>query len=151
MLQLLWPYSSTFLAEHEVCREEFFHCGAVELAQKLLGQYLYCHESEIVVRVLETEAYPEDDIVYAKLFRNNAAPELNAKFNLKGGIMVAWQPVHSLRSRTHLYITTGNEDSGDVVYLRSCEPIEGTHTNHIFMSPRTVSQVLCKFIISFFC
>ncbi|KAG0564614.1 hypothetical protein KC19_8G125400 [Ceratodon purpureus] len=60
MAELGWPHTSTILAEHE-----FFHCGAVELARKILGQFLYCHQSKVVVRILGTEAYPEDDdIVY---------------------------------------------------------------------------------------
>ncbi|KAG0567933.1 hypothetical protein KC19_7G173100 [Ceratodon purpureus] len=126
MADLGWPHTSTFLAEHEGCNQEFFHCGAVELARKLLGQFLYCHQSKVVVRILETEAYPEDeDIIYQKLFHNYTVPEMNAKFKIKGGTMVVWKPATTLGD--HLYITAGEESCGDVVYLRSCEPIEGRH------------------------
>lgn len=131
MAHLWWPHTSTFLVEHEGCDKEFFQCGAVELAQKLLGQFLYCHQSEIVVRILETEAYPEEDVIYNRLFMASRLPEFNAKFKINGGTMVAWKPNYET-SRVHLYITAGTEDSGDVVYLRSCEPIEGTYTDHFF-------------------
>ncbi|KAG0564337.1 hypothetical protein KC19_8G102400 [Ceratodon purpureus] len=150
---------STFLAEHEGCNQEYFHCGAVELARKLLGQFLYCHQSKVVVRILETEAYPEDDdIVYDDTFDAYTIEERNAMFKIKGGTMVAWRPVTSVGY--HLYITAGEEDCGDVVYLRSCEPIEGRHVvlerrglnnespqttiNQVLIGPSKVAQGLGK-------
>ncbi|KAG0609172.1 hypothetical protein M758_8G163500 [Ceratodon purpureus] len=154
-----WPHTSTFLAEHEGCNQEFFHCEAVELARKLLGQFLYCHQSKVVVRILETEAYPKDDeIVYHTVFENYTDPELKAKFKIKGGTMVAWKPPTTMGDR--LYITAGAEACGDVVYLRSCEPIEGRHIieerrglsdessyttrNHVLIGPSKIAEGLGK-------
>jgi 3-methyladenine DNA glycosylase Mpg len=124
------------LDEYEACTDPaFFDCGAVELAQKLLGKYLYCHQSEILVRILETEAYPAGDQVYRKLLG-----PVTASFPRKAGqiLQLSAPPIDRLAPPEPtppkvyhesifgvLYITATlatDQNSRDLVLLRSCEP-----------------------------
>lgn len=126
-----WPENSTFKADHVPAPEDFFACGAPALAEKLLGQYLYCHSSHIVVRILETEAYPEADAtIYNAVFSKRPG---NPQFKTKGGLVVACSHFgapacvgDNATFDTFLYVTAGPANSGDVVLLRSCQAIEGT-------------------------
>lgn len=123
------PGKGTFRAMYVGCREEerFFECGALELAEKLVGEYLYCHETHIAVRILETEAYPVDDAsVYNAVFNKEPG---NPQFKFEGGVILVCNRDGSAPEKNFfnsvMYITAGKADSGDVVLLRSCEPIEG--------------------------
>ena len=126
--------AEAFLKAHanEACDEGFFQCGAVALAIRLLGQYLFFHDSKIVIRILETEAYPEGDAVYTKKFVKSCddVKLLSMKRGkLKGGRLLAWSPSTMVAERSEfkdLYITAGSPDNGDLVLIRSCEPILGT-------------------------
>jgi hypothetical protein len=74
----------------------FFECNAVELAQKLLGKYLYCHQSGILLRIIETEAFPHGDAVYHKVFSISPATQ---ELPCKAGELVALIPPTTFTSQ----------------------------------------------------
>jgi 3-methyladenine DNA glycosylase Mpg len=123
--------AEAFLEAHvnDACGETFFQCGAVDLAVSLIGQYLYFHASRTVVRILETEAYPADDAVYDLKVRDRTL-DVKALFKLKGGTLLAWSPSHFTGEHPELYITAGPANTGDLVHIRSCEPIIGAPHFH---------------------
>ena len=123
----------------EPCEDRrYFERRAEDLAPALLGQYLYCHGSGILLQVTEVEAYsdsPADAVVYQGYFR----PPLREKVRVKAGQLLAILP-HSawhVDSRIdpdapealELYITAGaDEHCGDVVRLKSVMPFPGQGT-----------------------
>lgn len=123
--------AEAFLRVHadDACDETFFQCGAVDLAVSLIGQYLYFHDSKIAVRILETEAYPADDEVYGYKFYDRAV-NIKALLKLRGGTLVAWSPSHYTTDYPDIYISAGPVDNGDLVLIRSCEPILGARISH---------------------
>ncbi|KAG0615826.1 hypothetical protein M758_5G069900 [Ceratodon purpureus] len=109
------------------CNDAIFQCGAVELAFRLLGQCLYFHDSKIAVRILETEGFPHGDAVYNKRFIDGGL-NFDEVAELKGGTLLAWNPNHYVGEKAEfkdLYITAGPPGCGDLVHIRSCEPLLG--------------------------
>lgn len=145
-----WPDCTTFTDEYSCIEEEdYFACGAVELAKKLVGEWLYCHRTKIAVRIVETEAYPEDEAdVYGLIFASRRAFKVKAGQILactRDGTRVRDGTKSSSVHQVYLYITAGPEDSGDLVLLRSCCPVQGecTYTDH-----EIYSQVLALLMSS---
>lgn len=112
------------VSDDDLVDESFFQCGAEELAIKLIGRYIHFDEDQIVVRILETEAYPEGDSVYNHRFPDDVKSRFRA---LKGGTLLAsGSPLAGNEKFNYIYVTAGPVGTGDVVLLRSCEPILGT-------------------------
>jgi len=88
-----------------------------EIAKRLVGHYLRCKESNLVLRILETEAFQEGEDLYKWRFHAVAQ-----NFRVEAGTLDQYT---TILDQNGLVITTGHDESGDVVLLRTCEPIHG--------------------------
>ena len=126
-----------FPSDFEPCTDSrFFERPAVDLVHAILGQFLYCHTSRIMVQITEVEAYSDSDaeaVIYNAMF----GPPPCAQFQVRAGQIVCrtptvQQPRNGVTSAIaarcteplELYITAGvNALSGDVILLKSILPV----------------------------
>ena len=94
--------SRSYLNAFEACTDPaFFESGAEDLAQKLLGKYLYCHQSGILLRIIEIEAFPYGDAVYQKVFSIGGATQ---ELPCKAGQLVALSAALLNKNKTSVAI-----------------------------------------------
>lgn len=103
--------------------KEFYLDDAVNLAKKLLGQYIVrvIDGKEIVVKIVETEAYvgPEDKGCHAY---NNKRTNRTETMFLEGGHAY----VYMIYGMYHcLNIVVAKENKPEAVLIRAVEPIKG--------------------------
>lgn len=127
--------------------EAYVNCGAEELALKLLGKYLYGSQSDIMIRIVESEAYPHGDGVYDRIF-----DDVPVSFANKAGVMLRLnEALHYIPTKCqpvngeHVYITAGGtEESSDLVLIRSCEPRNpGTYSWKEVNSDHSLVRLSC--------
>jgi len=88
-----------------------------EAAKELVGYFLICKESNVVMRILETEAYKRSEELYRYRFPD---PALN--FRRPAGTLVFCRLPNG---KKEMFITAGGDDSGDLVLLRTCAAVHG--------------------------
>lgn len=133
-----------FYAAYEPFTDKaYFNCGADELATKLLGRFLYGPQSDVMLRIVETEAYPHGDGVYDELFGDVAE-----SFPNKAGVVLRLSAaLHSEparpHTREHVYVTAGgSQGARDLVLIRSCVPhVIGTYSWKEVSSDHTLLMV----------
>lgn len=108
--------------------------SSLEAAPKLLGCYLtrYTSAGRIKVKIVETEAYHQDDPA-SHSFRGNT-PRTWPMFETGGRLYVYF----TYGMHYCLNIVTGKKGVGEAVLIRAAEPVDGTH---IMMQNRKQSDI----------
>lgn len=116
--------------------EDFFNCGTIELAQKLLGINLVNETSEgkTVGKITEVEAYLFDDPASHSF---NGKTNRNAPMFEKAGTIYVY-----FIYGTHFCfnIVSNKEGIGEAILIRALEPIEGID----LMRKRRGKEDLCN-------
>ncbi len=91
----------------------------VQLARELLGKHL--HFQDMVVRIVETEAYRAPDDRACHAYQNNRTPRTETMY-LPGGHAY----IYLCYGIHHLFnIVTGPKDEAHAVLIRAVEPVKG--------------------------
>ena len=97
----------------------FLKKDVVQLARELLGKHL--HYKDMVVRIVETEAYRAPDDRACHAYGNKRTPRTATMF-LPGGHAY----IYLCYGIHHLFnIVTGTKDEAHAVLIRAVEPLEG--------------------------
>ncbi|WP_342514218.1 DNA-3-methyladenine glycosylase [Sporosarcina sp. FSL K6-1522] len=102
--------------------KSFFEAPVLELAQKLLGQYIVHEQPSValVARIVETEAYqgPEDRAAHS--FGGRRTKRTDVMFGEAG-------LVYTYRMHTHtlINVVSGSLETPHAILIRGVEPIEG--------------------------
>ncbi len=101
----------------------FFQRDSLELAPDLLGKAIVTHRGGITTAALitETEAYPSWDAASHLFGKDKPTPRTEIQFE-DGGILYMYliMGIHTMTS-----IVAGKKGEGDVVFIRSVQPIVG--------------------------
>ena len=106
--------------------KDFYQQDALTVARELVGCYLHrkVEDSELVARVVETEAYlgPEDKASHA--YNNKRTERTEIMFEPGGYVYV-----YLIYGLHHCFnIVCGPKDSPEAVFIRAVEPINGLET-----------------------
>ncbi|KAA0948470.1 DNA-3-methyladenine glycosylase [Sporosarcina sp. ANT_H38] len=102
--------------------KSFFDAPVLELAKKLIGQYIVHEllEGTIVVRIVETEAYqgPEDQAAHS--FDNRRTKRTEVMFGLAGLVYTYQMHTHTLMN-----VVGGAVGTPHAILIRAAEPVTG--------------------------
>ena len=100
----------------------FFNEPTIELAQKLLGQYIVHEHPDglIVVRIIETEAYMGPDDRAAHSFGNRRTKRTEIMFG-EAGLIYTYQ----MHTHTLMNVVSGPVGTPHAILIRAGEPIMG--------------------------
>lgn len=102
--------------------KSFFEAPVLELAKKLVGQYIVHQHSEgdIVVRIVETEAYhgPEDQAAHS--FDNRRTKRTEVMFG-PAGLVYTYQ----MHTHTLMNVVGGAIGTPHAILIRAAEPVAG--------------------------
>ena len=102
--------------------KSFFEAPVLELAKKLVGQYIvHQHpEGDIVVRIVETEAYhgPEDQAAHS--FDNRRTKRTEVMFGTAGLVYTYQMHTHTLMN-----VVGGPIETPHAILIRAAEPVAG--------------------------
>jgi len=88
-----------------------------EVAKELVGLFLICKESNVVMCIVEMEAYEEGEEIYRNKFLE---PPLD--FRSPTRVLISYK----IRFGQQLmFITTRDDDFGDLVHLQICNVVHG--------------------------
>lgn len=102
--------------------EDFYIQDSLVVAPALIGCIIQTNKDGIVTsgRITETEAYPSHDAA-SHAFEGKRTPRTEIQFS-KGGKLYVYQ-IMGLHLMTSVVV--GEENSADVVFIRSIEPLDG--------------------------
>jgi hypothetical protein len=89
-----------------------------EVAKELVGHFLICRESNVVMCIVETEAYQEHEQIFSHKF-SKPHPD----FIGPAGRLVPYSVIEF--GQHVMFITAGDDDDEDVVLLRTCSAVHG--------------------------
>jgi len=102
--------------------KSFFEAPVLELAKKLVGQYIVHQqpEGDIVVRIVETEAYhgPEDQAAHS--FDNRRTKRTEVMFGTAGLVYTYQMHTHTLMN-----VVGGPIETPHAILIRAAEPVAG--------------------------
>lgn len=107
---------------YQPIEQSFFEVPGLQLAKKLLGQYVVHHlpEGQVVGRIVETEAYqgPEDRAAHS--FGNRRTKRTEIMFG-RAGLVYTYQ----MHTHTLINVVAGPVGTPHAILIRAVEPVEG--------------------------